>query len=270
MNNTALALTIGLAAITCSVHANAQGAAARSPSALPPPDSSGTADAPPALLATRSPTPDVATTTAGGDLGSKRDFFKVTAGVRVGWVSDSGLDPFATTDALAGVSLGVSRSLWRAPGDRLALAAGGAYDGGGRGSNARGLDAGLAWHRFTIPIEGRYHVLPMLYGFARLSPGAHFTTVRIKDPSASGNLGADGWAFATDLSVGASVLLGPHGARSRARIWLTPEVGYMATSALALALTPSDRDDPRVAAPTELGSLGMNGPFMRITADVSF
>lgn len=270
MKNTALSLTIGLAALTCSVHAMAQGAAADTPPALPPPDSSGSAATPSAPVAPRSPTPDVATSEAGNDLGSKRDFFKVTAGFRVGWVSDSGLDPFATTDALAGVSLGVSRTLWRAPGDRLALAAGVAYDGGGRGSNARGLDAGLAWHRFTIPIEGRYHVLPMLYGFARLSPGAHFTTVRIKDPSASGDLGADGWAFATDLSVGASVLLGPHGPRSRARIWLTPEVGYMATSALALALAPTNRDDPRAVAPTELGSLGMNGPFMRVTADASF
>jgi hypothetical protein len=222
----------------------------------------------PPLPAVAAPPPPSADVASSRSLASKRDFFKVTAGVRVGFVADPGLDPFAASNALPGLSLGVTRTLIRA--DRLALAAGVAYDGGVRGDVARAIDAGLAWHRFTVPIEGRYHVLPMLYAFARLAPGAHFTTVRIKDASAPSTLSTDGWSFATDLSVGASVLLGPHVSQSRARLWLTPELGYMATTALDLSLTPTKRDDPRPTAATELGALGMNGPFFRITADVSF
>ena len=260
------AFAFGVAVTMCGMHAFAQGSPGpqgvpvESPP-LPPP--SAQPEAPPVVAA---PTPGDAP--AATERSSKRDMLKFALGVRVGYVADRALDPFANTDALAGVSLGVSRTMFRV--DKLALALGVAYDGGGRGTNARGLDAGLAWHRLTVPIEGRFHVLPMLYGFARVAPGAHYTTVRIKDPSAFGTLGADGWSFGTDLSVGASVLLGPHAPTARARVWLTPEVGYMATTAVGLALEPSNRDDPRATAPTRLGSLGMNGPFMRVTADLSF
>ena len=201
-------------------------------------------------------------------LGSKRDFIKISAGVRVGYVSDRTFNAFASTDALPGASFAATRTILAK--DALALAVGLGWDVAGRGSDARGQDASFVTHRLTVPIEGRYHALPWLYGFVKLAPGAVWAAGTIADASAPNKLAASGWGAAADASLGASVLFGSHAPRARARFWLMLELGWMTTSAIDFAMTPRDRDDPRAFAPTRLGSLGMNGPFFRVSADLSF
>lgn len=204
------------------------------------------------------------------DLGTKRDFFKFTVGFRTAYVTDEGFDRFSARDFLVTGSVGVSRTLLSR--DRLALAAGLSYDAGSRKESARDLSTNLGHARALVPIEGRYHLLPFLYGFARVAPGASHTSLSIEDPSAPSPMVLRRWAFATDLSVGASVLLGRHDRPERhvPRFWITPEAGYMFTSAFNLRFTPDERDDPRPTASTKLGTLAMNGGFFKVSADLSF
>lgn len=204
-----------------------------------------------------------------GELGTKRDSWKMSLGFRVASVGDSTFDAFAKGDALAGVTLAASRTLFGR--DRFALAAGLAWDHGGRGSSMRGLAAGLTSERFALPIEARFHPRPLVYGFARVAPGAQLLRFDVTDPSAPSQLRGSAWSFATDLSLGASLLLGPHAAptRHRARFWLTPEVGVQLATAANLKLEPTDRDDPRPVASTKLGALSTNGVFFRMTLDLS-
>jgi len=197
---------------------------------------------------------------------------RLSIGGRAGYIDDPGFDAFAKNDVLGQLSLAGSYVLLSSR--KLSLSIGGAWDVGTRSSGARGLDTKITMQRLTAPIEGRFHVTPWLHAFAKVAPGAAALHARLSDPSAPDTLEDVQWAFATDLSAGASVLLAPHGDwdSRRVRFWLTPEVGYGLTGRASLRPI-ADRDEEDVLGTdsrARLGSLAMNGVFWRVTMNVTF
>src|SRR4051812_27080570 len=71
-------------------------------------------------------------------LGSHQPHIQASLGARVSKVADEGFDPFAASDELAQVSLGVGGTVLRF--QRLSVAAVGFWDYGERGSQARGSE----------------------------------------------------------------------------------------------------------------------------------
>jgi hypothetical protein len=200
------------------------------------------------------------------------DFVRIRAGARVGYVTSAGFDQFADDDTLAQFSLeGTTTLLTRG---RLSLAAGAAWDIGGRSSALRGIDAKLTSHRFTVPIEGRWHFTHWLYGFARVAPGAALAYARIDDPSSQSRLADSAWAFAADASAGASILVAPYTRRDARvlRFWVTPEAGWSVTTQASFAPNPG-RDDKDVLgsdASMRLHPVALGGFFWRLSAAVTF
>ena len=200
------------------------------------------------------------------------DYLRFGLGFRIGYINDPGFDTFASSDTLAQLSLEGSYAFYT--NGKLAVAAGVAYDLGGRSSGARGLDTRLTVHRLTVPIEARYYVTPWLNGFVKVAPGTGAYFARITDPSSGATLEDAPWVFATDLSAGATVRLAgsnDHGVR-RARLWITGEGGYGLTGAVALRPRPSRDDSDILGADesTRLGSLAVNGGFWRMGLAVSY
>lgn len=201
------------------------------------------------------------------------DFVRIATGVRIGYVDDPAFDTFSKNDVLPQFSLEGTITLLTA--GKLSLAVGGAWDVGGRGNGLRGLDASITAHRFTAPIEGRYHVAPWIYGFARVAPGASLLYTRVDEPSAAAKLKDTSWAFAGDLSAGASFLVGPRrdmDRRTTPRFWITPEIGYAFATSTGLRPKPS-RDESDVLgsdAGTNLGSIALAGLFWRASMAVTF
>lgn len=186
-------------------------------------------------------------------------------GIRVMYAPSAGLDPFSEGDAIGQASLEVSRTL--ATSGKLSLALGLGWDVGMKRATARGPASGLALHRLSVPVEGRYHLTSWLYGFARVAPGAAILDVHVEDPSAPSHLSDVNAMFSVDGSAGASFLLGGHGPADRkgVRFWATPEVGYGLTTRATPSLTPDSRDDvlgKELGAST--GSLSVSGFFFRI------
>jgi hypothetical protein len=202
----------------------------------------------------------------------RNDFVRFGAGLRMGYVDDAAFDTFSKNDALPQLSLEGTTTLLSA--GRVSLAAGLAWDVGGRGNGLRGLDASLTVHRFTAPIEGRWHVKPWLYGFARVAPGAALLFTRVDEPSSQAKLKDSSWAFAGDLSAGASILLGPRNDMDRRspRFWVTPEIGYAFTTSTDLRPKPARNEDDVLGsdAETNLGSIALSGLFWRASLAVTF
>ncbi len=107
-----------------------------------------------------------------------------------------------------------------------------------------------------------------------MAPGAVGYDARVQDPSSGATLEDAPWAFAADLSAGATLRLAgssDHSVR-RARLWLTGEGGYGLTGSRALRPRPH-RDEADVLgsdASTRLGSLAVNGGFWRVGLAVSY
>src|SRR5580692_12642050 len=96
-------------------------------------------------------------------LGSHQPHIEASLGARVSKVGSAGYDPFADSDELVQVSLGVAATALRA--DRFSLAGVGFWDYGGHSSQARGEASALTTQRLTVGPEFRYHVITPLYVF---------------------------------------------------------------------------------------------------------
>lgn len=205
----------------------------------------------------------------------RHDLYRLNLGMRVGYVATSGFDTFASSDTLAQLSIdGAAPVLTR--GD-LVLAVGLGWDVGGRSDKLRGLEASLTAHRLYVPIEARYHLARPLFAFAKLSPGATAAVVSVTEPSSPSPLSTTAWAFSGDLSVGASVLLGPSSKKSREgrralQFWLTPELGWAYTTNAPLRLH-TEREGREMLGEDEsmtLRSLALSGFFWRATLSATF
>lgn len=198
-------------------------------------------------------------------------YFRFGLGSRIGYVPSSGLDPFSKTDTLGQISLEVSRTLVARGNGSLAI--GLDWDVGNREATARGVTSSIVVHRFLVPIEGRYHVFPWLYGFAKVAPGASALAMSVKDTNNPTELTDLRPGFALDASAGASFLLIGHGAadRKHARLWASPELGYGWTTSSRPKLTTDTRED--VLGREEgasLGPIAIRGFFFRIGVGLTY
>ncbi len=211
-----------------------------------------------------------APSTAG--LGSLQRFSQVSLSLRSQWVPNAGYDPFAKTDFLAAWSFAGSRTFWVK--DRFSLAVGLGIDLGASSSEARGQKTALGAHRFTVPLEARYHITPWLYAFGKVAPGPLLMTASIKDGSAGDQALSDtGVVFAADASLGAAFLFTSRSTPERhpPRFWATGEWGYGWTTSREWQFSPSDQDKVtgRVAS-ANLGEVAFRGTFFRLGAALSF
>lgn len=202
----------------------------------------------------------------------RHDLVRVNAGLRIGYVTSRGFDAFASNDVLAQFSIDGTYPLYTR--GRVVLGAGLGWDVGGRSDRLRGFDSTLTTHRLYVPVEARYHLLPSLLVFGKLSPGAAVAIATIEDPSSPRELSATGWAFSGDASVGASILLGPRAKMERrlARFWLTPEIGWSYTTGAPLHPNP-DREAKDVLGSDEdatLRSVALSGFFWRASLGATF
>jgi hypothetical protein len=199
------------------------------------------------------------------------DRFRLSAGLRIAYVHTHGFDTFADTNTLPQLSIDGTYAFYNS--GRLALAAGLGWDVGGRGSDLRGLDTSLTAHRFLVPLEARVTVLPWLWAFGKVAPGAALVLTDIEDPSAPRSLGSAGWAFAGDVSAGASFVIGKRApGKHRVRVLLTPEIGYSITTAAPVHASPGRNEDELLGsdADTNLRSVALSGLFWRATLGVTF
>jgi hypothetical protein len=200
-----------------------------------------------------------------GKLRHHQDHWVGTLGFRVAKISSEGFDPFADSDELAQFSVGLGRTIVTA--GNLSLAGLFLYDVGGRSNEARGATTDLTVHRLTLGIEGRYHFIRQLFVFGRVAPGTIHSIAALEDVSTIvSNQSARNWVFATDLSAGAMFeLTGFPGNQKKRRpnLWITFEGGYGIAGKSELSMTPDDDSGPERAEPIELGTLALNGPFMR-------
>jgi hypothetical protein len=218
------------------------------------------------------PSPEEATERdAEGDPRPTFDPWKLSAGLRVGYIRTRGFDSFADDNALPQFSLEGTYAFLRS--DRIALAVGLGWDVGGRTGALRQLDTNLGVHRFSVPIEGRLAVLPWLWATGKVSPGASLMLASVQDPSAPADLEGSAWALSADASVGAAFVLGPKTAASRApRFVFGPEIGYAIATRPTLRVQP-DRDEDDVLGAdgsTTLTRLALSGVFWRLSAGATF
>jgi hypothetical protein len=203
-------------------------------------------------------------------LGSHQPLIEASLGVRASKVADAGFDPFADSDDLVQLSVGVAGTVLRM--QRLSLAAVGFWDYGERSSQARGAETSLAVHRLSVGPELRYHLLNPLYVFAHVLPAFAHSTASLDD-SLTGPRVAKHWAYGADFALGAAFQV--YGMRSgeskQPRIWAIAEGGYGYLGSTKLRLEPeAGQGAPERTAAVDLGSLSLAGPYLRVSAAVSF
>jgi hypothetical protein len=196
---------------------------------------------------------------------------RVSGGFKIGYVGSRGFDTYADTDTLPQFSIDATYMLWST--GRLGLAAGVGWDAGGRDESLRGLKTNFAMHRFLVPLEARVAMTEWVWAFGKVAPGAALALGKIQDPSAPSALSSSGWAFATDLSAGATFAIGSRRAdRHSVRFIMTPEIGYSITTAASMNANPGrDADDLLGAdADTHLRPVALSGFFWRATVGLAW
>jgi len=204
-------------------------------------------------------------------LGSHQPHLEASLGARVSKVPDAGYDPFADSDELAQLSLGLGGTLFTR--DRFSLAAVGFWDFGTRSGNARGEQTSLVVHRLSVGPELRYHVLTPLYVFVHVLPAFAHSAASLDDGVAGVTRTAQHWSYGLDGAAGAACEV--YGKRSgeslQPRLWVIAEGGYGYVGSTGLLLkAKAGADAPQRTAPIDLGSLSLAGPYLRISAAVSF
>lgn len=195
---------------------------------------------------------------------------EASLGARVSGVADAGFDPFAESDALAQVSLGLGGTLL-AQGP-FSLAAYGFWDYGARSSQVRGEATALTVHRLSIGPEARYHLLPRLYLFAHVLPAFAHSEATLDDGVAQVQRQARHWAYGVDGAAGAAFeMYRRPGQRIRPALWLVAEggYGYLGSSGLVLK-AKENAGAPERAEPVDLGSLSLKGPYARLSVAFGF
>lgn len=203
---------------------------------------------------------------------ARYDFIRANAGFKIGYVPNRGFDTFASNDVLPQFSIDATYPLLKR--GKLVLGVGLGWDVGGSTDKVRGFESSMTAHRLYVPVEGRYHVKPWLYGFGKIAAGVAVMTASVKDGTVPSDLSATGWAFSADASVGASILLGSHKHLDKRalRFWATPELGYAYTTDAPLKAS-SGRDDNAVLGTdesTNLRALALSGFFWRASIGATF
>ena len=204
-------------------------------------------------------------------LGSHQPHLEASLGARVSKVPDAGYDPFADSDELAQVSLGLGGTLFAR--DRFSLAGVGFWDYGTHDGTARGEQTSIVVHRLSVGPELRYHLLTQLYLFAHALPAFAHSEASLDDGVAAVTRSAQHWSYGLDGAAGAAVEV--YGKRSgeslHPRLWVIAEGGYGYLGSTRLLLKASaSAGAPERTTPVDLGSLSLSGPYARVSAAVSF
>lgn len=266
----AVSLTM-MAALAWSAPALAQDEPANAPQPVEKTDPQPTPAPTPAFVAAPAP---AAESSEPAPRNYRHDRFMLNVGLRENYVKSAGFDPYSTNDVLPQFSVGIEAPVLVR--GKLALAVGAAYSGGGASSSMRGDSTHLFAHQLSVPIEGRYHFAPWGWAFVRVAPGATGLVQSLTDSSSPNTLSSTAWAFSTDVSAGASILLGPRApdadGKRIPRFWMIPEVGYGFATRATFKDRP-DRDpadalgtDERTAVP----SLALNAFFWRLAVATTF
>ena len=204
-------------------------------------------------------------------LGSHQPHIEASLGARVSKVSSAGYDPFAESDELVQLSLGLGATAFRA--GPLSIAGVAFWDYGGHSAQARGQATSLTSQRLSVGPELRYHLLTPLYVFAHVLPAFAYTEASLDDDVAQATLYARHWSYGLDASAGAAYEL--YGRRSgesaQPRLWAMAEGGYGYLGSTHLRLAPdASSHAPERTASVDLGSLSLAGPYARVSIAVSF
>lgn len=196
--------------------------------------------------------------------------WSVELGLRTGFVTNGGFDPYSTNDVLNQGSLGGSATIFRR--GPLSLAVGARWEWGAAAAKARAADTKLWTHRLSAPVELRYQLESALQLFARLAPGAMYQSVTVEDSSSATTLRSTGWVVSADASLGAALLIGPYRASPRTpRWWLVGDGGYGFSTSRDVSLSPEGSDgDPRRYGAVELPRLAVRGGFVRLAIAATF
>lgn len=199
-------------------------------------------------------------------LGTRQRFTRFEVGIRERAISDDAFAPFAKDNGLAQLSVSGSTVLFT--NRSFSFAAGVGFDSGAVNASSRGFDMKLRAHQISVPLEGRFHVTPWLFAFAKAAPGISILRAEALESSLSQKLTSTSTAFAADLSLGASFLLGTqkHPQRRAFRVWLTPEVGYALATKASMDL---EADDPRFGS-MNLPGVSLGGFFARASVGFGF
>ena len=204
-------------------------------------------------------------------LGSHQPHIEASLGARVSKVGSSGYDPYATSDELVQLSLGVAATVLRA--DRFSLAGVAFWDYGGHSATARGEATSLTSQRLTVGPEFRYHLIPQLYFFAQALPAFAYTSTSLDDSVAGATRYARHWSYGVDASGGAAVeFFGRRSGESRLpRLWAIAQGGYGYLGSTHDQLKPdSNSGAPERTASVDFPSLSLAGPYLRISVAVSY
>ncbi|MGN6106452.1 MAG: hypothetical protein ACTHU0_15205 [Kofleriaceae bacterium] len=166
-----------------------------------------------------------------------------------------------TEDSLGGGTLAYARRLAFAPLPRLALWASGTFAwGGADGQMFQTLSTELDTVAFTAGARARYAVHPRLAAHARLELGTLRAGLELRDPM--GRTASDArWGAAGTAALGVELFPIAHPSVS---LGIQLELGYAATSGIALTPSANRADDGTLRLPVErasLGELDLGGPF---------
>ena len=196
---------------------------------------------------------------------------EASLGARVSKVGSAGYDPFASSDELLQASVGVGVTLFRQ--ERLSLAGVGFWDFGSRSATARSADASLTVHRLSVGPELRFRVLQPMSLFVHVLPAFAHAQASLADGVAQSTRVAGHWSAGVDGALGAAFDLytAPGASSIRPHLLVIAEAGYGYLGSTRLKLTPeAGQGAPERTAAVDLGSLSLAGPYLRISAAVSF
>jgi hypothetical protein len=214
--------------------------------------------------------------------GQARPSIGLTAalGFRTDLIRSRGLDAFSSSD---GISQSALAAAYHIGADELSgVVLGFEWNHGVAESTARGSETSLTIDRLSLGIEGRWPIMRRLCAFGRIAPGLLRDRARVLDGSApadaygavsSGGLQQTHWSPAADISGGLGFRFGELRGRDTPRFgfWLTTEGGYGYARAHDLVLSPQVETQPgRVDEPLRLGTLAVQGAFLRVRLAVSF
>jgi hypothetical protein len=188
------------------------------------------------------------------------------AGLRSGYITHPGFDPFADDNSLVQSTLGFGRTLaHRGP---YSVGAFLYWEYGARSSKARGESTGIGTHRFGLGPEIRWYLIPQIYLLGRPSLTLHYIHTQLEDSVAQTTLHSRKTSLGFDLSLGAGFqLVGRRsGDRPSPRLWAIGEGGYGWSAATSERLRPDDDDtgSPARMAPVRLGPLALRGGFFKL------
>jgi hypothetical protein len=188
------------------------------------------------------------------------------AGLRSGYITHPGFDPFADNNSLVQSTLGFGRTLGHS--GPCSVGAFLYWEYGARSGKARGESTSLGTHRFGLGPEIRWYLIPQIYVFGRPSLTLHYIHTELEDSVAQTTLHSRKTSMGFDLSLGAGFQL--FGRRSGAgpspRLWAIGEGGYGWSAETSERLRPDEDDvaSPARVAPVRLGPLALRGGFFKL------